>query len=352
MRRALCIVVLTLVAALPARARDRDELQYLGQNTGAPVDPALRRRLAYAQADEPAWVLKALVGQHPKRRPPAQHLLFHQSERPTYVAAVWRGGWPADSKFVLYRVTPGTPPRLKPVGTWEDERLAIVEPSGQDVHRDGTPVLFLEEGSGGSGYEGYRLHIFRLEDAVRDVTPPLRTVWAEDIDDDGVVEVASSDDRWANLFHGCGQCGPLVPVISVWRDGAYRPACRDKAAFLRERMARIRQWLKDDGSLPPEFQMAGWAELTLLHLQLGEADAAQDLYQATLDGLAEARSASPAKAPLADKLERRLRDAVGPALDRGNDFKDDACPLLANGGGGHDGWHDRLRRFGWKQPSK
>lgn len=344
-----------LLAAPPAHARDLRELLSLGQNTGIRVDAAVPRPGAYSQAEEPPWLMKALTRQHPKRHAPAQRLVFRRAGKPTYAAAVWTGEWPANSKFVLYRIAAASQPHLQPVLELAEHRLAIVEPSGQDVHGDRTPVLFLEQGSGGSGYEGYRLHIFRLEDEVRDVTPPLRTVWAEDIDGDGVVEVASSDDRWANFFHGCGQCGPLIPVISMWRDGAYRPACRDKPEFIAESIAILKKWLQEpEQMLLGEFEATAWEEIALLHLQAGHSAEAKAVHEEFLGLLSRARgeAQTESRAKTLAIIEARARQGISPVIDKGETFATAQCPLLEAEGGGHHGWHDRLRRFGWKGPAQ
>lgn len=346
MRRvALFLTVLTALAASCVQARDAQNLQALGQNagrspeqrqhlgetTGTPVDTSIPRALAYGADDEPPWVapvLGKLTTNRPAGYAVVQHLLFRRQGTPTFLAVIWQSDSLFDRKFALYRIDGTTPPRLKIVRELDDAFYEMVEPSGQDIHGDGVAPLFLEQGSGGTSLYGYRLHALKLARSPKNISPSLRPIMVEDLDGDGTWEIVASDDRWANFFFPCGQCGPLVPVVYVWRDGAYRMACDRYRPLVRDRIALFAEPPDFDG-WPPRDQARLDMERALLYLQAGDAAAAQGLYRRTVERLRLDESED------AKTLLRQVEAGFGPLMKASTALAVRTCPVQAGEGGGH-----------------
>lgn len=342
MWRALLVIGLLCICA-SAQARPRKDLQYLGENTGDAVVLDRARPFAYGTGTEPAWLPAALT--HLKNKQPPgtkleQHLLFHNGKTPTFLAAVWKGD---NRHFALYQIRSVSPFRVKVVQSLQDEYMKLVEPSGMNSFGDGVAApLFVEQGSGGSGFDGYRLFVFRLDKTATDVSPPLRPVWAEDLDGDGIAEIGASDDRWGSFFHGCGQCGPLVMVVHRWRHGQYVPACRDFPDLLAARIDLMR--IGPDKVLSDAWEV-GYILVSqaLDHLQMGNAALAQARYQDALQLLAALR-AGPEGAE-AEKILNRTRAGFDTLFAQADTLAQAPCPVEAGDGGGHYGLKDRINRY-------
>lgn len=233
MKIGLCILVLMINAWVSVSwARSVDDLQILSYTTGVKLDAALVRPHVLA---EPQWspVLRAAVIRLEKQLGGAEGctrrdvLAFHGGR---FLASTWV--CEVNQVFAMHRLSQG---RLTPILRLQDDRVSMVEPSGLDVFPDHVPAVFVDVGSGGSGYDGYAQHVFRIEShGVKEVTPDLRTPWVDVVD--GRLMAMSSDDRWASFVIGCGQCGPFVPVVQEWRDGAFRTACKTWPKLILDRL--------------------------------------------------------------------------------------------------------------------
>lgn len=230
-------VVVTVLAGIVcsslAWARSPDDLGVLGYTTGTEADMLRPRPHVLEETRWPSHLSTALHA--------VEKILADQDNCSRRKAMAFHGGrflasdWACDDGqlFIMYRLSNG---RLKPLVTIKDFRVALVEPSGMDVFPDHVPAVFIDVGSGGTGFEGYGQRVFRIETSgVRDVTPALRTAWVDLVD--GRLIAMSSDDRWANFFRGCGQCPPFVPVVQEWRGGAFRMACKRLPALIDDHMA-------------------------------------------------------------------------------------------------------------------
>lgn len=333
MRRRAVLAVLLALLLLPSSgmARAPEQRHFLGETSGTPVDTSAARALAYG-AEEPAWVastLDKLTANRPAGYAVVQHLLFRRHGAPTFLAVVWQRNSLFDRRFALYRIDGTAPPRLTMVRSLDGAHLQMVEPTGHDIHADGVATLFLEEGSGGTSLYGYRLHAFKLARNSIDISPPYRPIMAEDLDGDGSWEIVASDDRWANVFFPCGQCGPLVPVVYAWHDGKYRMACDRHKALVRSRLQLFNE-PEAFASWPLRDQTQLDMERALLHLQDQDSSAAQRLYDRAM---ARLRQAGEDERPLREQAEAGFGALIqaAPALARRT------CPVQAGEGGGHHG---------------
>jgi len=329
------LLVFAIVAiALPAGAQVKETYQDLGQVGGNAVDVNVDRPLAYSRKQEPAWVAAAVKDALRQikvtRRGEVQHMLFKYKGKPGFLAVTWQGGL-FEGAFGLFRVTPGKPkPKLTILSNLHSGWYSILEPSGMDVYPDHLAPLFVKIAKGGSSWLGYGMMIARLGEHAEDVTPPLRTVWAGDVEGDGVVQVLSSDDRWGNFFRGCGQCGPLFPVVWLWRGDAYGPACRERPRAIQERL----QWYEDNvGTFDPKTELLVIVEsriqAAMLLLQLGEPEQARSRYAQALTLLRTAAGAGGAKAGEWQEWLASVEESFGPAIEQAAAAKDSPCPLLA-----------------------
>jgi len=234
----------------PAEARDRKSLQYLGETGGdeIPLDDMQHRALAYSASERPQWLNRILAKLQARRGPGAelaQMVLFRQNGKPTYLVLGWRNDNSSDDPnnvVEIHRVHVVSQRKVLLHKLWQagEFSVRIVEPTGHDVYGNGLPAVFIEVGSGGSGYSGYELLVLRLGRTLSSLTPTeyrVRPIIAADLLEDGRHALVASDDRWAQYFYGCGQCGPFIPAVFVWRYGRYKPACRDFRRYFQERIA-------------------------------------------------------------------------------------------------------------------
>lgn len=337
-----------LMLSNTAWARTLEQHQYLGETTGTEVVTwaALPQTLGKNQLSEEQIKALTPVLNITITKPESHHfviqslLVFQQNGRPTFVAASWTNHH-LNGKLTIDRVTPDN--GLERVITEEGAIYEITEPSGQDVFPDHVPALFVDEASGGSGHEGYTQHLYRLDKEVVEVTPPLRTAWIEQRE--GELMAMSSDDRWGNFFLSCGQCGPLIPVISVWKDGKFHAACRQHPDLIRQRIANgLAQAKKEiaagDEAPSPLYAADALLSVTLLHLQLGEVGQAKKTYGQLLTLVRTS--------PLLqnDSWAKNLKESVEPFFAEAKGNASHACPLLSSDGkGGHRGEEIRANAF-------
>lgn len=351
MHKAILILTSLWFAAMATdvSARSQEELQYLGETSGTATVASVAKRHTIPDAALPQWLRSALAKQSGtlygaacERR---QNLVFQRNEIPAFVATAWSCGDDYRGLLTIHRVLRGNGLRLEVRG--EGGKFTIVEPSGSVVLPNDAISLFVDEASGGSGYEGYQQHIFRLADTVEDITPPLRTIWAETID--GTLQVMSSDDRWANFFSGCGQCGPLIPVISAWKDGHFSPACRQHPVVIETRLRNYTQYAAE-AEARGEFalKVAEYRlNVALLLLQLGRGAEGRAAYENTLAWLRlkSAERGAEADWPRRD-WPKRIEEALGTTIAEASLLSDEQCPLTAaHGNGGHPGYKERVDRF-------
>ncbi|CCG42729.1 exported hypothetical protein [Magnetospirillum molischianum DSM 120] len=334
---------LSLIGAR-ADGRSAESRQYLGETSGTRLHSSRPRAQAFADSDAPRWLRSALAKQSLtiqddpcKRR---ETLIFQHKREPTFVAATWSCGSVYDGYLSIHRVRGGN--RLELVYSLQGGELTIVEPSGRDVIPDHAALLFVDEASGGSGYEGYRHHILRLAGDVEDITPPLRTVWSELMDDKLVV--MSADDRWANFFYGCGQCGPLIPVISVWMNGHFRESCRIHPEIIE---ARLNNYIRDAAEAEANGAfILDVAELklnvALLLLQLGRGADGRAAFDSLLAWLGQKAAEDGTNAD----WPKRIEAALGSTVAEASQPTELQCPLTAaRGKGSHPGFEERVNRF-------
>lgn len=350
-----------LLLAGAASARTEKQRQYLGQTTGTEMPSWAKRAQTLARAEIPAD-RQGITTPGPAHRgdKQTQILVYQREGRPSYVVAAWRN----DEEWSDYEGSTVTVDRVTDAGDLKRaaaieigaDFINIVEPSGEDVFPDHVPALFVDGSSLSSGFYNYAQHIIRLGDTVQEVTPPLRTAWAEY--DHGKLLAMSSDDSWGNFFLSCGQCGPLVPVISEWRDGAFHPACKDHQVLIRKRLASFRRDLRHDQGNGPYYDADNLLNQTLLLLQLGRTDEARKTYQA-LQRLARTKLSRPSQAAgSASEVDGESTDpdwskvldqAITPLFAAMDEYEKYPCPLSAAASaleaGGHPGAEIRANSF-------
>ncbi len=300
------IIALTLsllVYAVPALAaepqqpsRTPTQLQYLGENTGRSVADAglAPYRLALHDLPRRAGLLRqSLWAEQPKGTRIGQQAWFQRNGRLTHLAILWDLSdaiWPEQGEnrlerlLVLHRLSDdGVAVRAEKLIQATDEHIRIVEPSGSDPFDEGVGLLFLDFGSGGSDASGYQMAILRLDDQLSDATPSGygRVVLADYLPPQGQFAVVAADDRWRGYGLGCGQCGPIVPVVLVRRQGQYEEACAAFPAYYQTRIGFSQERVSDGSerrSLGDFFD--NQVKLILYYAQIGRLVEAQAHYRA------------------------------------------------------------------------
>ncbi len=322
------------MSARPVAARSPEMLQWLGETSGDSVDLSKPRTFALAESEVPAWLNSQLSKQEMetgreacKRR---QTLIFRQTDRPRFVAATWDcEGSMYSGLFTLHRIDEKR--TLVQIGHMEGGGFRIVEPSGQDIYPDHPALLFVEFASGGSGISGYHLHVFRLDRHVSEVTPEMRTVWAEALDGD--VLAASSDGRWDIApYWRCSQCVNLIPVIFAWKNGRFIPACQDNPRIIEDRIRLKNSWLETDEAKRemPHIGIETHIETGLLWLQIGRYQEGLASYTKGTASL-KALIANTSQDRLGELLEwqKRIIDNIDPFVMKSPKFMERQCPLTA-----------------------
>lgn len=364
-RRVTAMFALSLfvlgIGTLPADARDRESLQYLDSTDGDKIslNDRHRRALAYSVNERPPWLKRVVAKLQARRGPNAeltQLVLFKQHGKPTYLVLGWLNDKGSIFRTVeIHRIKLIAPQKVILQGIWEAREwlVHIVEPTGHDVYGDGLPTVFIEIGSGGSDYSGYRLLVLRLGRTLRSLEPvgyQLRPIIAADLLGDGRHALVASDDRWAQYFYGCGACGPFVPTVFVWRKGSYRPACKDFRRYFRERIALIKPYMKEpageDASYTSWKNVEYETDIILSLIQMGRVDEGIARYHAMIER-ARSNDAPGHVEPYFDPetVEDVARD-IGPAIEAATLHSTAACPLLETPSeGAHPGWGERVRRI-------
>lgn len=323
-----------------ALARSPQEMQYLGETTGTEISESRSRPHALPPSQWPEELRDALkafeieAGRTGCTRRNALAVLRNGAFN--VLASTWR--CQSGQLFTLHRLKNG---KLDLVRRLQESYVTLVEPSGMDAFPDHAPALFVDVGSGGSGYEGYGQHVFRVEaNGVKEVTPALRTPWVDMVD--GSLVAVSSDDRWGNFFRTCGQCGPHLPVLQEWRDGAFRAACKSHPALIEQRIA-----LEDEVAAKAESEgnelgaIESRLEKALLLLQMGRGGEGRAEYESILARLE--RSHDP---KIRANWLKAVQDAFTDVVAQAADPTDAQCPLTdAKGPGGHPGAKARADHF-------
>ncbi|MBS4049529.1 MAG: hypothetical protein KG075_24505 [Alphaproteobacteria bacterium] len=279
------IITLAVMAALllgvnaEAQTRKRQALQYLGETTGVPVADDGRspyRLPASALPHDSATLLSQLLEKQPKGTKVWQHAIFLHNGEPGYLAVVWNmydaETPPYGRQLQIYRLVRNSD-KLEPVLVVEkhEEHVSIVEPSGSDPYGEGAGLLFVDFGSGGTGFQGYSQHIFRLDAVLTEITPREygRPILADELEP-GHFTVIASDDRWGNYFAGCGQCGPLIPVVLRRENGRYVEACSAHPGYYDVRIAwRLEKIANREERHSVEEFLSNRTELMLNYIQSG-----------------------------------------------------------------------------------
>ena len=297
MLRFCLLLLLVLFSAVSSQARSPDQMHYLGENSGEAVDMQGKAKQSFVidRTDWPRWGEAAVEEGLPKdsrlqgfmmlgHGGTPDHLLLQNTTAPADVKYS-----PEDEQLNFYRFDydgRGAKPRLHEIGRLGLAVYRLIEPSGGDPFGIGRPTLFLDYDEGGTFYGGHAMEMLVLGDQIYDFTPEGfgRVILADDILADGRFAVVASDDRWGNYFLPCGQCGPLVPVVVVWRDNDWQEACREFIPYYEQRMAFYRKApAKDDGPVELPRFLHRRTNLLLNLLQIGRVDEAQAIYDAMLE---------------------------------------------------------------------
>lgn len=283
------ILVFAIVLALGVanRSNAEDYPHDLAHGNSPPLDLSAPDccKTIFSQKNQPKWlgrILNKLRSAHPGQIL-SQHALFNFGGQPKYLAVIWlkRIGW--GELFQLYRVRVRSANDVRLSGLIErrDSLLSFNQATGRWRDLDGSPLIVLEHGSGGTSWLGYWMEILTLNGGVHDITPHGlgRPIRIQDWNHDGMWELVTSDDRWANFYFGCGPCGPFVPIVLKRTPTGFRPACREHAAYIRDRAKLYEGWLakvKEEHSWV-YFQYA--ANEMLSRLQVGDLRAAHRIFR-------------------------------------------------------------------------
>ncbi|MBY0431134.1 MAG: hypothetical protein K2Q10_08050 [Rhodospirillales bacterium] len=349
----LILLFICLVGAVPAEAAQTKSLSQRIHRLDPRIQPSLKvnardtRPLLVPLRQRPAWLkqaVKALAKEKKGTRLAVKTtVMLRGGQGPGWLAVIW-GGKGVSPLLEIHKLGKD---RLERVLTEPGDVLRFVEPTGQDVDGDGIPKLFVAQTHPGNAAIGQGLRIFKLGETAREVTPQaegrlVRAVQTARLD--GVTVVIASDDEWYNFFASCGECGPFIPLVYRWRDGAYVPACRDVPAYFDKHV----RWLED--SLPRENSAAGRLEThmeqALTYLQAGWWQAGQRVFAETLTLVAAGRLVPEDRANLAGKWAEAMRNDIGPAVSQASAHAASACPLLETPPPTTMEYSDRLQSFG------
>jgi hypothetical protein len=125
------------------------------------------------------------------------------------------------SKLTLFRIT--APGQAKPVMTIKESIVKIIEPSGTDHFGDGTPMLAVFYGCGGSAWDCYGVASLHLDERVRDATPMDTIPYAFSKDGHYLISMETEWDLVPGL-QGSNHA-ITVPLALKWNGQAYVQAC-------------------------------------------------------------------------------------------------------------------------------
>ncbi|MGE4221499.1 MAG: hypothetical protein AB7G39_18800, partial [Alphaproteobacteria bacterium] len=337
----LALAGVFLVAA-PAVQAQEDQRFILRQTVAPAIDPAIMssRPMAYRLDEEPEWlgrVIEKLGANKPPTYEMRQRVLFRRNGEASFLAVIW--AQPSQDKmyFELHQVTVVTPTNVRL--TWrsglEARNLSIVEPSGQNVHKDDLPILYLAASEKESGFAKEELHVILLDRAsVRLMTrEPVRPVRAMDLDGDGRYALIASDDRWGSLFEECLLCGPLVPLLYTWNRTEYRSDCRWYPDYFEQRAKLLERRIAAAPDLTLPTYLGLRMEMVLGLLQGGRMEDAEKVFaetEAALHGPLAQRWAKPE----IDRYWAFVSGTFKPVVEAAMAHSDDACPVLGYTGPG------------------
>ncbi len=122
----------------------------------------------------------------------------------------------------------------------DSQGVNLVPQSGHSLAPGGNPVMVVSVYHGGNAPDGENLRLILLNDTPVDVTP----AWVEvrhnlrDLDGNGTMELVGSMMNWDDQIPECkDSCNSVVPVILIWRNREWVPACRKFAKSHREILA-------------------------------------------------------------------------------------------------------------------
>lgn len=290
--------------------------------------------MAYRLDEEPEWLARVIEKLATNKLPTyelRQRVLFRRNGEAIFLAVIWEQ--PAQNKmyFELHQVAVVAPTNVRL--TWrsglEARNLSIVEPSGQNVHKDNLPILYLAVSEKESSFAKEELHVILLDRAsVRLMTrEPVRPVRAMDLDGDGRYALIASDDRWGGLFADCELCGPLVPLLYTWNRTEFRSDCRWYPDYFEQRAKLLERRITATADLKLSAYLGLRMEIVLGLLQGGRIEDAQKVFadtEAALRGPLAQRWSKPE----IDRYWTFVAGTFAPVIEAAEAHANDACPVL------------------------
>lgn len=333
------VLVFALLVAMQVPAAAEDENPYRNEFFSDAPGP-----MVYPTGEEPEWLPRLLKKLENPRRPRVlhEHLLFHDTNGPTYLVTSWGTG--LFSEFLeIHRIEmrEGTDPAAMFAYGLSAGAIRILAPTGREVFGDGVPTLFIEVAGGGSYIVDDGVRIIRLGQKPRDVTPKrygnVTNVGLMPGEDNRLFLIATDPGHLFN-YGSCGACYVMPETFLVWRDGGFVPACRDAPDapdYFRRQMEDLRSGYSEDNGEPQDYfgKRLGWA---FGAAQIGQTDAA---VREIRSAIAEARRRGAdwpgwsdyrrGKPDEYDALVSRVEGQFLPLLKKARGFSQASCPLTA-----------------------
>ena len=218
-----------------------------------------------------------------KNRPPAFKLdqvgILRGDKNKRYLVLNWNGGRSSQSNRIEFHKIRMMGGRirlnfLRQVSP--SDYVSVHAPTGQPVFPNEPTIATISFG-GGSWFLNYGLRLIQMKRNTVDITPDWagRVVDVIDLNQDGSHEVVAMDDLWSNMFHGCGACGPHVPVVLVRKAFHFQPACNEFKEYFLAHINHLNRFIDEERDKGNFHVLGSAANILLSYLQIGSIEAAR-----------------------------------------------------------------------------
>ncbi|WP_155976130.1 hypothetical protein [Novispirillum itersonii] len=236
------------------------------------------------------------------------------------LAVVWRCDYYTDVLHI-YRLKEG---RLELILDNPDGLITIESLTGEDIFPDHAPAFVVDYKSGGSGYEGYRQDLFRVEDLNSD---PVLPYIADLIEmKNGQLMAYSIDHRLAGFFDGHYKSGPDIDIIKAWRNGRLEDACKSYPDSIASGIADREDSLAENSGIYTVMEVGVTNTLNLL--QIGRRAEGVARYKKLLKDIKEYEDAEAENGTTPHFL-LEVHAAFSEVVMRAAQAKTEECPVTA-----------------------